>query len=156
MMTIALRRYHQLAQSAPAAAPAAEEPAVEPQDAEDPSAGIVDAELELNAMEHQGWRSFVLRVSVKEGWHLYAAEQEMEELLGVAVEIERGQLEELEYPPGRPFRQAGHEALLLEGSFEIAGRLRGEMATLSFFYQACSDRLCLPPAAIEFELGEEE
>jgi uncharacterized protein YyaL (SSP411 family) len=156
MMTIALRRYHQLAQSAPAAAPAAEEPAVEPQDAEDPSAGIVDAELELNAMEHQGWRSFVLRVSVKEGWHLYAAEQEMEELLGVAVEIERGQLEELEYPPGRSIRQAGLEALLLEGSFEIAGRLRGEMATLSFFYQACSDRLCLPPAAIEFELGEEE
>ena len=155
-MTLAIRRFHRLAagrgEGAPAPAPAVP---IEEAAGDDPSSGIVDAELELNAMEHQGWRSFVLRVKVKEGWHLYAAEQEMDELLGIAVEIERGQLEELEYPAGRPFSQAGLAARLLDGSFEIEGRLRGETATLSFVYQACSDHLCLPPAAIEFELNEE-
>jgi len=162
MMSLAARRYHQQVQKPlqqpRAAAQAEESPAqvASPDESTAPVEEVVDAELELNAMEHEGWRSFKLDVKVKEGWHVYAAEQEMPELLPATLEIERGQLDEIVYPAGKRTERAGLVAFILEGEFQIEGRLRGERATLSFLYQPCSDQLCLEPSAIEFELGSDD
>ena len=158
MMTVAVRELHRQQVAPPLPSSLA---VIDTVDApRDPADGdypeVVDAELELGSMEHQGWRFFKLKVAVKPGWYVYAAEQEMEEIFGIRVEIERGQLDEVVYPAGRRQETAGLVACILDGDFEIKGWLRGEYSRLSFNCQPCGEGLCLEPAAIEWELGTEE
>lgn len=159
MMTFAVRELHHQ-QVAPLVPPPSGESPVAEKEASHVASGdfpeVVDADLELGSMEHQGWRFFTLKVAVQPGWYVYAAEQEIEELFGIRVEIERGQLDEVAYPPGRRQETAGLAAFVLDGHFEIEGWLRGERATLSFVFQPCGEGLCLEPAAIEFALGADD
>jgi hypothetical protein len=94
----------------------------------------------------------VVRLTIDEGWHVNANPASLPFLIPTAVEV-RGTQAVIRYPEGRLLRSefAPEEILVYEGSVEIPIILEsGASPTrVALRYQACDERICLPPARAE-------
>jgi uncharacterized protein YyaL (SSP411 family) len=159
-MLLALGQY---LDARPAAGSEPAHPAPPPQAA---AQGVVSARAERSGSEPIGpGRTFdvVVSVAIKEGWHLYANPTGLANLKPTTLVLRAGQPAELvgvEYPAGTPKvldANAGQRVPLYEGAVRLKVRLRLDQAAtsppetlkLELRYQACDDRLCLAPAALE-------
>jgi len=90
-------------------------------------------------------RPFVLRISVRNGWHLASAE-DSPRLVGAGVE-----LEQVDWPAPKRFGEGEEASFGHEGSIEVRGRLRivGMPGRLILGYTACGEGSCRPPSKIE-------
>lgn len=128
----------------------------------------VDLTLEFDREEYRTGdevRGMVI-VDIAEGWHINSAAPEDDFAIPTALRIESAAIEvtEIEYPPHveRAFEFAGGELLAVyDGVTPIpfkAVRLSSDETTVRavLFYQACNDKVCLPPreASIETTLGK--
>jgi hypothetical protein len=113
-----------------------------------------EAILEGGELE-EGWLPLRLRVAVADGWHVAADTFRVDaidmELAGVTLPEPRSVGDDPTAPsvPG---------AAGFAGEFEIRARARARpgmeeaLPRILLRYQACDDRRCLPPAALEVEL----
>jgi len=105
------------------------------------------------------------RVSVDEGWHINSSDPGLEYLVPTAIFPGEGssyELEDLHYPPGKERRFGfAHEPLpVYEGTVWIEARAKagdgksgkGQPLRLKVRFQACNDRLCLPPETLVLEI----
>jgi len=117
------------------------------------AASVVGARLELAPPAADGWRDFVLTLTIRAGWHLSAApgEREALELQGVGVE-----LGEVDLPPAGPLGAEGEQGLA--GRVAARGRLRAQAGArrraIRVRYQSCTTGRCLAPIAIELPVPE--
>ena len=96
----------------------------------------------------EGWKPFVLRLTVRNGWHL-AVDTGLPSLGGAGATLAR-----VEWPTGRPLGSQGPgdpKLPIFEGALEVRGRLRRDAprAALVLRFVACGEGRCLPPAEIE-------
>jgi hypothetical protein len=98
----------------------------------------------------------VVRLGIDEGWHVNANPASLPFLIPTAVEV-RGAEAVIRYPEGRPLRSefAPEEILVYEGRVEIPVTLESDAspAHVALRYQACDERICLPPARAELGVG---
>jgi len=119
----------------------------EPEEVEDPA--LDEARLEVGPAATDGFRSFVLHLVLKKGWHL-AMEEDLPRLRGEGLTLEG-----VEWPAARPVEGSpAGAAPALEGTIDVRGRLRAEGAVpaLRLRYVACGEGSCRPPAEREFPL----
>jgi hypothetical protein len=94
----------------------------------------------------------VVRLGIDEGWHVNANPASLPFLIATAVEV-RGAEAVIRYPEGRRLRSefAPEEILVYEGTIEIPMILESAAspARVALRYQACDERICLPPARTE-------
>ncbi len=94
----------------------------------------------------------VVRLAIDEGWHVNANPASLPFLIPTAVEV-RGAEAVIRYPEGRALRSefAPEEILVYEGTVEIPMILESgaSPAQVALRYQACDERICLPPARAE-------
>ena len=104
-----------------------------------------------------------LRLAIKEGFHLYANDPGLEEMIPTAItlaKVEGFALDDLSYPQGTPrtLEANGPEKVnLYEKEVTIKARVRADAAlapgrkevTLKVKYQACNDKACLAPATLD-------
>ena len=113
-----------------------------------------------------GAGAFTLRVGIARGWHVQAHRPDDENLIPTDVRLLRpkeARLEGLRWP--RPVvRRLGFSEKplkLLEGRFDIAGRVRMPAnvrapVMLELQVQACSNAICLPPEQVRLYLSARE
>ncbi len=107
----------------------------------------------------------VLKIRVKEGYHVQADSVADEFLIPTSLAMEAGAgfvAGKADFPPGAEFRLKGADDtwLVYDGSFEIrvafgvpAGAREGKRLWRGALrYQACDDRRCLPPDTLEFDI----
>ena len=108
--------------------------------------------FDSGGMLEEGWQPLRVRIAIRDGWHLAA-----ESLRVDAIDME---LAQITIPPpngesgaGTPVQQP---AFL--GEIEVFARARARpdlpeaLPRVLLRYQACDDRRCLPPAALEVEV----
>jgi hypothetical protein len=105
-----------------------------------------------------------IRITVKAGFRVQANPAANEFLIPLTLELEceEGTLEvdEIRYPEGETYRIKGSEEDLLtyEGTFTLSATIQAldsaeegvSQAQGQLRYQACDDRVCLPPATLPF------
>src|SRR5436305_8184368 len=160
MLTLAIRRYHEMAEAGTAADHADEEAAAErTADApalhkiEEAAAALVSPRLHLEPEEEGGWRPFRLALEIEPGWHLQANPASEAYLLPTALRAEGAELRALRYPPGEEITLgfAHHPLAVYRGTVEIAGELGAVTpgSRLLLTFQPCDDARCLPEATQE-------
>jgi uncharacterized protein YyaL (SSP411 family) len=98
-----------------------------------------------------------LRITIDPGWHVQARGPGRLTSTRVALESEGAALEDVRYPPARPFRVEGSEPIpAWDGTVLVAAGLRiaadaeaGPLAvSVQVAFQACDDRRCLAPQKV--------
>lgn len=99
---------------------------------------------------------FELLISMREGWHINANDPGDTRL--IATEVSGNGLYGVHYPESNPLdvQFSKHPIAVYSGEININGRQQ-EMTTLlpprlSFAFQACSDRICLPPEKLVLQI----
>ena len=137
-------------------------PTLETPSGKDPWGGLreraqsaVEARGILGATTEEGYRSFRVTLRIADPWHVNAHPASQEFLIPTALEAPGGELRQVVYPTGEPFRgDFAREAVqVYSGEVVITGELRGE-PRLELTYQACDEEKCLPPVARTLELEE--
>jgi hypothetical protein len=100
---------------------------------------------------------FAVRLAIDDGWHVNANPASMPFLVPTQVELRGGSAAEIHYPEGRAFRPAFvPEAIrVYEGTVEIELVMAPGSASpsrVALRFQACDERMCLPPARTELAL----
>jgi uncharacterized protein YyaL (SSP411 family) len=162
-LALAVLRYRQAGTAVPAAAraapaapgPAAAEPEKGPQGGPERQAlEVVSAEAHLLRGSPGGpWRPFELTLRIRDGWHVNANPASLDFLVATRV---GGEVRGLAYPAaGRlePAFAAGQLAVY-SGLAAIRGEAAPGATALELTYQACNDRLCLPPVTRSLALVE--
>jgi uncharacterized protein YyaL (SSP411 family) len=118
---------------------------------------VVSAVLEPGgSVQQEGWREFIVKLEIREGWHINANPASLEFLIPTRV---TGPVRKVRYPPGDPLRFAFVDERLQVYSSRVA--IRGEVdektGSLELSYQACDERRCLPPVSrdLTFERPED-
>jgi DsbC/DsbD-like thiol-disulfide interchange protein len=131
-------------------------PDADPQDPE-AAAKRSDAVVQVQAVAEpvgaDARQSVEVSLEVEEGWHIYANPAGLEGLVATTVTVAAGRelmVERLEYPPGKVSAD-GYK--YYEGKVAVPVTVRraaGDTSPLrvSVKFQACNDRLCLPPATV--------
>ncbi len=144
-----LRLGEEKAGGAPAAVVAAAAPVAaggaassDPAQLEELARGVVAAEA--TASGSGAWRRLAVRLRLAEGWHVNANPASEEFLIATQV---AGEVKNLHYPQGTPFRFAfaGAPLNVYGGEVTIRGEVAGEAEDVVLTYQACDDSRCLPP-----------
>ncbi|MHC5541931.1 protein-disulfide reductase DsbD domain-containing protein, partial [Singulisphaera rosea] len=138
---------------------------------EDPSGGTVTVRGELVAPVASGRDvDVVVKLQVKEGWHVYANPVGVENLIPTSVELAPDQpltVTKVEYPTGeaKVLASSGDEKVsVYEGQARIKVHLRlkddartmPETVDLRVRYQTCNDRSCLAPATVSVPITLEK
>lgn len=99
---------------------------------------------------------FELCISLREGWHINAHDPVDKRL--IATEVSGDGLYEIQYPKSNPLDTHFSKLpiAVYSGEIKISGRQQ-EMKSLlpprlSFAFQACSDRICLPPEKLVLQI----
>jgi len=97
---------------------------------------------------------FAVRLAIDDGWHVNANPASMAFLVPTQVELHGGSAAEIRYPEGRDFRPTfAPEAIrVYEGTVEIGVVMAPGSASprqVALRFQACDERVCLPPARTE-------
>jgi DsbC/DsbD-like thiol-disulfide interchange protein len=105
-----------------------------------------------------------IRITVTDGFHVQANPAANKFLIPLTVKLDsENDLEvgEVHYPPGEPYRLKGadQELLTYEDTFTVTVSIRASgsakegisKASGRIRYQACDDRVCLPPATLTFD-----
>ena len=100
------------------------------------------------------WRLLEVDLRLAEGWHVNANPASEDFLVPTQVE---GEVKNLRYPQGRPFRFAfaSGPIAVYGGEVTIRGEVAGEADEVVLTYQACDDRRCLPPVKKALRLARE-
>jgi uncharacterized protein YyaL (SSP411 family) len=103
-------------------------------------------------VEADGWRPFELTLRIRDGWHVNGNPASLEFLVPTKV---GGDVRSLVYPPAGRFRSAfAPDAIAVyTGQAAIHGEAAARATTLQLTYQACNDRLCLPPVTRSLALA---
>ncbi|WP_370298785.1 thioredoxin domain-containing protein [Pontibacterium sp.] len=99
---------------------------------------------------------FELQINLREGWHINAQDPGDKRL--IATTVDGDGLYEVRYPESKPLNVqfSKHPIAVYSGEIKISGRQQ-EMNTLlpprlNFAFQACSDRICLPPEKLVLQI----
>jgi hypothetical protein len=105
-------------------------------------------------------RELVVRIEIDPGWHVNANPASLPFLIPTRVEpLGNGAALDAEYPPGGELRPEFVKEVLrvYEGTVEIPITLRGSKAPprVALRFQACDEKVCLPPSRVELALSED-
>jgi len=106
---------------------------------------VVGAEAHLlAAVASDGWRPFAVTLRIRDGWHVNSNPASFPFLVPTRV---GGEVRGLAYPAAGRFRSAfaPEELAVYSGLAVIRGEAAPQATALPLTYQACNDRLCLPP-----------
>lgn len=107
---------------------------------------------ELNAKED----GFILSVRLRDGWHINAEIPGDKRLIG--AQVSGTNIDQISYPVGTALNvQFSPDPIgVYSGEFEIGGRQTTQDGLLPprlmFQFQACSDRICLPPERLVMQI----
>jgi len=160
MLTIAVRRYHELAEAGTVVDRAEDQAAKERMaDApgthmlEEAAEALVLPELHLDPESADGWRPFRLRLHIEPGWHVQTNPAAAEYLIPTTLRAEGTEVRDLRYPPGREMTAgfARGPVAVYDGTVEITGELGAlsPEARLLLTFQPCDDTRCLPEVTRE-------
>jgi len=160
MLTIAARRFHEIAEAGTLDDHAEDLAAVErTADApaahglEDAAEALVEPSLHLDSQGDGGWHSFLLTLKIEPGWHLQANPASESFLIATSVRAEGAELRNLRYPAGEAVTAAFAHAPLsvYQGTAEITGELGALTpgARLVLTFQPCDEARCLPEVTRE-------
>jgi hypothetical protein len=96
------------------------------------------------------WRSFVLELKVREGWHLNANPASLPSLVATSIEPVLGGLRGVRYPDGEAAGSGGEEVRVYRRVVRIEGEVEqpgGGAPAVQLTYQACDEARCLPPVS---------
>ncbi|HYL05991.1 MAG TPA: DUF255 domain-containing protein, partial [Thermoanaerobaculia bacterium] len=146
-LALAMLRYQQAGNPAPAAARAAGAPAAA--SAAVAASAVVAASTVAAPSgdpggSGDGWRSFEVTLRIRDGWHVNANPASLAFLVPTSI---GGEVRALSYPPAGRFRSAfaPDQLAVYTGQAAIRGEAAPGATALLLTYQACNDRLCLPP-----------
>ncbi len=119
-----------------------------------------DLQLSPTSFEGSDTLMFTLQVKLDKGWHVNSYKPLNEFAIPTRVEVVGTGINygEIEFPPAEKkyIKSLNSELLLYEGTFKIKGKLwksgaDADLSTLKlqFYYQACSDEMCLRPTSRE-------
>ncbi len=114
--------------------------------------GLVTALASLDQQPlADGWRRFVLTLTLREGWHLNANPSSDAFLVPTSV---TGSVRNLRYPKGERvrFAFADNELSVYRDRVVISGEASPEADSLRLAYQACDDSRCLPVVELSVPL----
>jgi hypothetical protein len=102
--------------------------------------------------ESDGWRPFAVTLQIRDGWHVNSNPASLPFLVPTRV---GGDVRGLAYPAAGRFRSAfaPEELAVYSGLAVIHGEAAPHATTLPLTYQACNDRLCLPPVTRSLPLA---
>ena len=116
---------------------------------------LVTTKLVLDdaASNAAGWRSFELRLTVREGWHINANPPSLKYLIPTEVQ---GEVRNVRYPEGEIFNFSFSDTALsvYSGSVSIRGEVDPGESGLRLVYQACDDARCLAPVEKTIPLSQ--
>jgi uncharacterized protein YyaL (SSP411 family) len=141
-----VRAWHRWHATPGATAPARPAP-VAAEALEDTARDVVEVNGHLSAGPGP-WRSFVVELVIRPGWHLNAHPASLPSLVATSLGPVLGQLRDLCYPAGEPFGPAAEPISIYKGRVVLEGEIEppaGGAPSLELTYQACDDRRCLPP-----------
>jgi uncharacterized protein YyaL (SSP411 family) len=112
---------------------------------------LVTTRMILDSGEGQAWRSFQLRVTIREGWHVNANPASFPYLIPTEIQ---GDVRSVRYPGGEDltFAFSDDSLSVYSGTFSIAGEIDRNESALRLRYQACDERRCLAPVEKEIEV----
>ena len=97
-----------------------------------------------------------MQINLREGWHINAQDPGDKRL--IATTVDGDGLYEVRYPESKPLdvQFSKRPIAVYSGEIKISGRQQ-EMNTLlpprlNFAFQACSDRICLPPEKLVLQI----
>jgi uncharacterized protein YyaL (SSP411 family)/Zn-dependent protease with chaperone function len=98
------------------------------------------------------WRRFEVTMQIRDGWHVNANPPSLPFLVPTRI---GGEVRGLAYPPAGRFRSAfaPDELAVYSGQAVIRGEAAPRATGLELTYQACNDRLCLPPVTRSLPLA---
>ncbi len=148
--------------AAGSAAPAAGQLVPQPRDF-DPEKGAVRTYADRSAYEPGSTARFAVVLEIEDGWHTNSHIPTYEGLIGTSVALEPppgwAAPAEPDYPPGemKSFSFATEPISVYEGEVAIHGRIEVPPGTSTgtypirarVTYQACDDKMCLPPVTVE-------
>ncbi len=133
--------------------------------------GAVKATAKLT---HHG-QTVTIEVEIQDGWHINAHKPLQENLIPTVVRLDKTQwrLEQVSYPKPEPLRLSFQQATLAlyQGTIHLRGQLipppnlplqkKGEsslsdkinLVPIRLTFQACNDKMCLPPEELVFRMG---
>lgn len=111
------------------------------------SRAVVRPELTVEPADDDGWRSFRLTLTLRDGWHIYGPETAPDAELRPTTVRADGELE-LTMPSPESLILGDGSVEVYRGTLHLQGRLRGE-PVLRVAFQPCDDRRCLPATEIE-------
>ncbi|WP_372833763.1 protein-disulfide reductase DsbD domain-containing protein, partial [Pontibacterium sp.] len=107
---------------------------------------------ELNAKED----GFILKIRLRNSWHINAEIPGDKRLVG--AQVSGLNVDQISYPEGSALNvQFSQDPIeVYSGEFEISGRQTTQDGLLPprlmFQFQACSDRICLPPERLVMQI----
>jgi hypothetical protein len=123
---------------------------------EELAGSLVQAAVQAERSEGSGgWRPFVVRLAIGEGWHINANPASLDFLIPTEVS---GRVRSVAYPkPERlRFSFADQELEVYRGQAKIRGEVEEAATVIELTFQACDDRRCLPPVTKRLALHEAE
>ena len=116
------------------------------------SRAVVQPRLAVEDADAEGWRSFELRLKIREEWHLYGPESERADGAGSGLQPTRlsskGELRNVVMPAPETVVIGDGEVEIYRGEVVIHGELKGE-PTVKVSFQPCDDHRCLQATEVE-------
>jgi uncharacterized protein YyaL (SSP411 family) len=119
---------------------------------------VVEAKGWLEGRERDGWRPFVVELTIREGWHVNANPAGQPFLVPLVVSGAAGMLRAVAYPAAETAQPSPDADPIptYRGRVQVRGELAagGHPPSLGVTYQACDASRCLPPVTVEIALSD--